>query len=133
MMNTTRPPHSCHLPQLTHHINDYAYDDADHADQLRQLRDHAAVLADMHFGFARHLRNFVVITIGTGIGGGIVVDRKLVRGQRGFAGSFGHTIIRHKGRPCTCGREGCLEGLRLRGGLSTGVSGSDHHFTELTT
>ena len=70
---------------------------------------HAAVLADMHFGFARHLRNFVAITIGTGIGGGIVVDRKLVRGQRGFAGSFGHTIIRHKGRPCTCGREGCLE------------------------
>jgi len=70
---------------------------------------HAAVLAEMYFGFARHLQNFVVITIGTGIGGGIVVDRKLVRGQHGFAGSFGHTTIRQNGRPCTCGREGCLE------------------------
>lgn len=70
---------------------------------------HAAVLADMHFGFARHLRNFVVITIGTGVGGGIVVDRKLIRGQHGFAGSFGHSTIRQNGRPCTCGRAGCLE------------------------
>ena len=70
---------------------------------------HAAVLADMHFGFARHLKNFVVITIGTGVGGGIVVDRKLIRGQHGFAGSFGHTTIRQNGRPCTCGRAGCLE------------------------
>ncbi|MGB8478929.1 MAG: putative N-acetylmannosamine-6-phosphate 2-epimerase [Acidobacteriaceae bacterium] len=70
---------------------------------------HAAVLADMHFGFARRLRNFVVTTIGTGIGGGIVIDRKLIRGQHGFAGSFGHTTIRQNGRPCTCGRAGCLE------------------------
>ena len=70
---------------------------------------HAAVLAEMHFGFARHLQNFVAITIGTGVGGGIVVDRNLLRGQHGFAGSFGHTIIRQNGRPCTCGRAGCLE------------------------
>ncbi len=70
---------------------------------------HAAVLADMHFGSARHLQNFVAITIGTGIGGGVVIDRKLVRGQHGFAGSFGHTTIRQNGRPCTCGRTGCLE------------------------
>jgi predicted NBD/HSP70 family sugar kinase len=70
---------------------------------------HAAVLAEMHFGFARHLQNFVAITIGTGVGGGIVVDRTLLRGQHGFAGSFGHTIIRQNGRPCTCGRAGCLE------------------------
>jgi glucokinase-like ROK family protein len=70
---------------------------------------HAAVLADMHFGSARHLQNFVAITIGTGIGGGIVVDRTLLRGQHGFAGSFGHSIIRQNGRPCTCGRAGCLE------------------------
>ena len=70
---------------------------------------HAAVLAEMHFGFALHLRNFAVITIGTGVGGGIVVDRKLLRGERGFAGSFGHTTLRQNGRPCTCGRTGCLE------------------------
>ena len=70
---------------------------------------HAAVLAEMYFGSARQFNSFVVITIGTGVGGGVVVDRKLVRGQHGFAGSFGHTTIRQNGRPCTCGREGCLE------------------------
>jgi predicted NBD/HSP70 family sugar kinase/putative N-acetylmannosamine-6-phosphate epimerase len=70
---------------------------------------HAAVLAEMYFGSARHFNNFVAITIGTGVGGGVVVDRKLIRGQHGFAGSFGHSTIRLNGRPCTCGRSGCLE------------------------
>ena len=89
---------------------------------------HAAVLADMHFGFARHLRNFAVITIGTGVGGGIVVDRKLIRGQHGFAGSFGHTTIRQNGRPCTCGREGCLEAYVSASALAREFRGrSDAH------
>jgi predicted NBD/HSP70 family sugar kinase len=70
---------------------------------------HAAVLADMHFGSARHMQNFVAVTIGTGVGGGIVVNRTLLRGQHGFAGSFGHSILRQNGRSCTCGRTGCLE------------------------
>jgi glucokinase-like ROK family protein len=70
---------------------------------------HAAVLAEMYFGSARNFNNFVAITIGTGVGGGVVVDRKLIRGQHGFAGSFGHSTIRLDGRPCTCGRAGCLE------------------------
>lgn len=70
---------------------------------------HAAVLAEMHFGSARQFNNFVAITIGTGVGGGVVVDRKLLRGQHGFAGSFGHSTLRQNGRPCTCGRAGCLE------------------------
>ena len=89
---------------------------------------HAAVLADMYFGFARHLRNFVVITIGTGVGGGIVVDRKLIRGQHGFAGSFGHTTIRQNGRPCTCGRAGCLEAYVSASALAREFRGrSDAH------
>jgi glucokinase-like ROK family protein len=70
---------------------------------------HAAVLAEMYFGSARLFNNFVAITIGTGVGGGVVVDRKLIRGQHGFAGSFGHSTLRQNGRPCTCGRAGCLE------------------------
>jgi predicted NBD/HSP70 family sugar kinase/putative N-acetylmannosamine-6-phosphate epimerase len=70
---------------------------------------HAAVLAEMSFGSARHFNNFVAITIGTGLGGGIVIDRKLLRGQHGFAGAFGHSTIRLNGQPCTCGRAGCLE------------------------
>jgi N-acetylmannosamine-6-phosphate 2-epimerase / N-acetylmannosamine kinase len=70
---------------------------------------HAAVLAELHFGAGRSLSNFVAITIGTGIGGGIVCDGKLLRGQHGFAGSVGHHVIREAGHPCNCGRRGCLE------------------------
>lgn len=70
---------------------------------------HAAVLAELHFGLGRNLSDFVAITVGTGIGGGVVCGRKLLRGQHGFAGSLGHHVIREGGRPCNCGRRGCLE------------------------
>jgi len=70
---------------------------------------HAAVLAELHYGLGRSLSDFVAITIGTGIGGGVVCNRKLLSGQHGFAGSIGHHVIREGGRPCNCGRDGCLE------------------------
>lgn len=70
---------------------------------------HAAVLAELHFGFGRGLSDFVAITVGTGIGGGIVSGGNLLRGHRGFAGTVGHHTIRVDGRPCNCGRRGCLE------------------------
>ena len=63
----------------------------------------------LHFGRGRSLTDFVAITIGTGIGGGIVSNGKLLRGEHGFAGTFGHHVIRVDGRPCNCGRRGCLE------------------------
>ncbi len=69
----------------------------------------AAVLSELHFGVGRGLTDFVVITLGTGVGGGIISDGKLLRGQHGFAGSIGHSVIRAGGRPCNCGRNGCLE------------------------
>ena len=70
---------------------------------------HAAVLAELHYGLGRSLSDFVAITVGTGIGGGVVCNRKLLTGQHGFAGSIGHHVIREGGRPCNCGRDGCLE------------------------
>lgn len=70
---------------------------------------HAAVLAELHFGVGRSLSDFVAITIGTGIGGGVVCGRKLLSGQHGFAGTIGHHVIREGGRACNCGRHGCLE------------------------
>jgi len=70
---------------------------------------HAAVLSELHFGVGRNLSDFVAITIGTGIGGGIVFGKKLLSGQHGFAGTIGHHVIREGGRPCNCGRRGCLE------------------------
>lgn len=70
---------------------------------------HAAVLAEQHFGAGKSFSDFLVITVGTGIGGGIVCNRKLLTGRHGFAGTVGHQTIRVGGEPCNCGRRGCLE------------------------
>lgn len=71
----------------------------------------AAAVGEMIFGGARGMKNFVVITLGTGLGSGFVVDGKLLYGQDGFAGEVGHTIVRpgRTNRECGCGRMGCLE------------------------
>ena len=71
----------------------------------------AAAVGEMIYGGARGMKNFVVITLGTGLGSGFVVDGKLVYGHDGFAGEIGHTAIRpgDSNRDCGCGRKGCLE------------------------
>lgn len=70
----------------------------------------AAAVGEMTYGVARGMKNFIMITLGTGVGSGIVIDGKIVYGHDGFAGELGHTrIIRNNGRACGCGREGCLE------------------------
>lgn len=70
----------------------------------------AAAIGEMTYGVARGMKNFIMITLGTGVGSGIVVNGQLVYGSDGFAGELGHTIIRREGgRPCGCGRSGCLE------------------------
>lgn len=70
----------------------------------------AAAIGEMTYGAARGMKDFIVITLGTGVGSGIVVNGQLVYGHDGFAGELGHTIIRRiDGRSCGCGRKGCLE------------------------
>lgn len=71
----------------------------------------AAAMGEMAYGVARGMKNFIMITLGTGVGSGIVVDGKIVYGSDGFAGELGHFVIDHseKGRACGCGRRGCLE------------------------
>lgn len=69
----------------------------------------AAALSELYFGMGRGLSDFMAITVGTGVGGGIVSRGKLLSGDHGFAGSVGHEVIRKGGRPCNCGRQGCLE------------------------
>ena len=70
----------------------------------------AAAVGEMTYGAARGMKNFIMITLGTGVGSGIVIDGKVVYGHDGFAGELGHTnVVRHNGRTCGCGRLGCLE------------------------
>ncbi len=71
----------------------------------------AAALGEMVYGVARGMKNFIVITLGTGVGSGIVVNGQLLYGHDGFAGELGHvTMVRgEEGRSCGCGRTGCLE------------------------
>lgn len=70
----------------------------------------AAAIGEMTYGVARGMKNFIMITLGTGVGSGIVINGQLVYGHDGFAGELGHSIIRREnGRQCGCGRKGCLE------------------------
>lgn len=70
----------------------------------------AAAIGEMAYGAAKGMKDFIVITLGTGVGSGIVVGGKLLYGHDGFAGELGHvTMVREGGRSCGCGRRGCLE------------------------
>lgn len=70
----------------------------------------AAAMGEMTYGAARGMKNFIMITLGTGVGSGIVINGEMLYGHDGFAGELGHTtIVRHNGRRCNCGRTGCLE------------------------
>ena len=85
----------------------------------------AAAIGEMTYGVARGMKNFIVLTLGTGVGSGIVVNGQMVYGSDGFAGELGHTIVRpHEGRVCGCGRKGCLEAYCS----ATGVARSAREF-----
>jgi len=78
----------------------------------------AAAIGEMTYGVARGMKDFIEITLGTGLGSGIVIDGALVYGHDGFAGELGHVIIRRNGRPCGCGRNGCLEAYASATGVA---------------
>lgn len=69
----------------------------------------AAALGELLFGVGRGMKNFVQITLGTGLGSGIILNGELYSGSHGYAGEIGHTIVESGGRLCGCGRRGCLE------------------------
>jgi glucokinase len=69
----------------------------------------AAAIGEMVYGGAKGMKDFIMITLGTGVGSGIVVNGEMVYGHDGFAGEMGHTIVDPNGRNCGCGRRGCLE------------------------
>lgn len=70
----------------------------------------AAAIGEMTYGVARGMKNFIMLTLGTGVGSGIVLNGQMIYGSDGFAGELGHVIMRRdNGRLCGCGRKGCLE------------------------
>jgi glucokinase len=77
----------------------------------------AVAIGEFQFGAAKGMKNFVVVTLGTGVGSGIFVNGKLYYGNDGFAGELGHTIYDPNGRDCGCGRKGCLETYVSAGGI----------------
>lgn len=90
----------------------------------------AAALGEMTYGAARGMKDFIMITLGTGVGSGIVVNGQLVYGHDGFAGELGHVIVkRNNGRMCGCGRTGCLEAYCS----ATGVARTAREFLEVRT
>ena len=89
----------------------------------------ADAIGEMTYGVARGMKNFIVITLGTGVGSGIVVNGQLVYGCDGFAGELGHVImVRENGRSCGCGRLGCLEAYCS----ATGVARTAREYLETT-
>jgi glucokinase len=76
-----------------------------------------AALAEHEWGAGRGIRDFVMVTLGTGIGGGVVADGQLVRGRSGFAGEIGHMVVQARGAACPCGGHGCWERYASGGGL----------------
>jgi glucokinase len=94
-----------------------------HYDTLVVLTNdaNAAAIGEMMYGGAKGMRDFIVITLGTGLGSGIVVNGELVYGHDGFAGEIGHTIVDPNGRQCGCGRRGCLETYASASGIKRTV------------
>ena len=89
----------------------------------------AAAVGEMTYGVARGMKNFIDITLGTGVGSGIVVNGQVVYGSDGFGGELGHvTMIRENGRECGCGRKGCLEAYCS----ATGVARTARELLETT-
>lgn len=87
----------------------------------------AAAIGEMTYGAARGMKDFIMITLGTGVGSGIVVNGQMVYGHDGFAGELGHVIMkRNNGRMCGCGRTGCLEAYAS----ATGVARTAREFLD---
>ncbi len=88
----------------------------------------AAAVGEMTYGIAKGMKDFIMITLGTGVGSGIVINGNIVYGHDGFAGELGHTCIVRDGRQCNCGLKGCLETYTS----AIGVSRTAREFLEKT-
>ncbi len=89
----------------------------------------AAAIGEMMYGAAKGMNDFIMVTLGTGVGSGFVANGKMIYGHDGFAGELGHVIAVRDGRLCGCGRKGCLETYTS----ATGIVRTAHEFLQLKT
>ena len=90
-----------------------------------------AALAEYYVGAGRDSKRFVTITLGTGVGGGIIIDGKIYAGMRSMGAELGHTLLVLEGEHCTCGRDGCWEAF-LSSALLCGILGSLAYLVPVT-
>lgn len=90
----------------------------------------AATLGEMVYGNAKGMRDFIVVTLGTGLGSGFVANGEMIYGHDGFAGELGHVNVVHNGRQCGCGRKGCLEAYVSATGIKRTAFGLMADMTE---
>jgi len=81
----------------------------------------AAAVGELKYGKGKNLKNFIVITLGTGLGGGLIINGELYHGHNSLAGEFGHINAVVEGRLCGCGKNGCLETYASATGLRTTI------------
>jgi glucokinase len=89
----------------------------------------AAAIGEMMYGAAKGMNDFIMVTLGTGVGSGFVANGKIIYGNDGFAGELGHVIAVRDGRLCGCGRKGCLETYTS----ATGIVRTAHEFLQIKT
>jgi glucokinase len=87
----------------------YAFDKFFHVPTCVTNDANAAAMGEHRFGSAKGMNDFVIVTLGTGLGSGFFVNGKLMYGHHSYGGEMGHIIVESEGRPCGCGRKGCLE------------------------
>tara|TARA_B100000945_G_C20408344_1_gene611286 strand:- start:246 stop:1226 length:981 start_codon:yes stop_codon:yes gene_type:complete len=111
-------PNASHLTGIIKSPPNIAFGDVHLPSSLKKFIDldvkltndaNAAALGENMFGYGKKMKNFVVITLGTGLGSGIFINGELLVGHRGYAGEIGHIVIDPNGRICDCGKAGCLE------------------------
>ena len=115
--------HNANLPALREFPLKTALEDRLGFQCRLEVDSNATTLAEFHYGAGKGVRRLLGLTIGTGIGGGVILDGKLVRYTGECAGDLGHVIVKPGGRLCTCGAHGCLEAMANSSALSERVGG----------
>ena len=103
---------------IVNYANNLGWNDLHVADIMHEMLPYpirltndanAASLGEAKYGAGKSYESIIMLTLGTGVGGGIIINGKLYEGHEGKGGELGHTVIVVDGEPCTCGRKGCLE------------------------